>query len=782
MLTLLRNPFMNVAVAATLALGAACELPEDFDTEPGQPKDEGAGGKAEAWNTTSDNPRTFAPDLQYRFDSLPSSGETETPPWAGNYWPTYQDNINHRWDGPSSVSPAAKFGLAFGISGVEDAVSQHHGIDSMSTAKSCTQNSQCDASLGEACAKRTGASSGRCIPTWFGICHAWAPAALMYKEPERAVDYGGQHFKIQDIKALLSLANNDVDSEFVSLRCDLQPGDIRVDAYGRPTNRSCRYTNPGTYHVLLANFLGLRKQGFVEDRTQSAEVWNQPIRSFEVLEQREVTEQEANSLLGVITDGGTVTESDSVAKDAWKHYGPFPIAAGDSLFVGMTGTGDADLYVRFNARPTAASGGYDCRPYADNSAESCNLTAPATATSYYVSVNGYAATSSFEVQMRSGSSPTQYQFNASAERLVYVKTKVGWISESPAGTDGNLASTIDRYTKYDTYEYILEINAAGDIFGGEWVGASKLSHPDFLWLPTGLSATSVAGGKIKWSDVKTIYDLSISDDPTPPATGATWHGNGSLISFTSGTMTGYGLDKDMSRAHPGAGKPVVFFQWEIDQRDGTRLRIEGPGTATITYGTWSDRNSDRVYENVTLPFVLDPARDGKTVADGSYYVVAVAFSQAPGSAADVVATATTAAATSATSRAAQPITVDGHTWNGTGSIIGKTSGTQTGYGLDKDVANIHPTSANNPVVFFQWEIDGSDGRTLELSAPGMTSATITYGSWDSRGADITRTVTLPYTLNPAADGKATADGTYYVIKVAFDRKPAAATSVQALVK
>ena len=35
----------------------------------------------------------------------------------------------------------------------------------------------------------------------------------------------------------------------------------------------------------------------------------------------------------------------------------------------MTGTGDADLYVRFGATPTAST--YDCRPYLDGATEKC---------------------------------------------------------------------------------------------------------------------------------------------------------------------------------------------------------------------------------------------------------------------------------------------------------------------------------------------------------------------------------------------------------------------------
>ena len=55
----------------------------------------------------------------------------------------------------------------------------------------------------------------------------------------------------------------------------------------------------------------------------------------------------------------------------------------------MTGTGDPDLYVRFGAAPTLTS--YDCRPYLDGAAETCNLTVPAGQTQAFLSVKGFAA-------------------------------------------------------------------------------------------------------------------------------------------------------------------------------------------------------------------------------------------------------------------------------------------------------------------------------------------------------------------------------------------------------
>ncbi|MGC4123082.1 MAG: M57 family metalloprotease [Myxococcales bacterium] len=92
------------------------------------------------------------------------------------------------------------------------------------------------------------------------------------------------------------------------------------------------------------------------------------------------------------TPAATTTEkvnNVSVAKSGSKYYGPYNVTAGTVLDVTMTGTGDADLYVNFGAKPTTTT--YACRPYLDGTAESCSLTVPTGATTAYIMVKGYVA-------------------------------------------------------------------------------------------------------------------------------------------------------------------------------------------------------------------------------------------------------------------------------------------------------------------------------------------------------------------------------------------------------
>ena len=80
---------------------------------------------------------------------------------------------------------------------------------------------------------------------------------------------------------------------------------------------------------------------------------------------------------------GISHESSAVLAGEEAHFGPFS-AESTALEVTLSGTGDADLFVRRDSAPTIAN--YDCRPYLSDSEEICTLDGPGT---FYVMVSGY---------------------------------------------------------------------------------------------------------------------------------------------------------------------------------------------------------------------------------------------------------------------------------------------------------------------------------------------------------------------------------------------------------
>jgi hypothetical protein len=86
-------------------------------------------------------------------------------------------------------------------------------------------------------------------------------------------------------------------------------------------------------------------------------------------------------------------ESSSVAKDEEKRYETPTLPAGKYSFA-ITGTGDADLYLRTGKAPTTSE--WECRPYRTSSKETCLVTLNAPAP-VHVMVRGYATTSTYKL-------------------------------------------------------------------------------------------------------------------------------------------------------------------------------------------------------------------------------------------------------------------------------------------------------------------------------------------------------------------------------------------------
>lgn len=110
----------------------------------------------------------------------------------------------------------------------------------------------------------------------------------------RAAAVQGVRFEINDLKALISMTYTEgLSTRMVSLRCD-------EDGEGNNLHgiNACRDTNPGTFHLVLANLLGLQRTAFIHDRTYDDEVWNFPVVSYRVTRNDRVSAATANNMLG----------------------------------------------------------------------------------------------------------------------------------------------------------------------------------------------------------------------------------------------------------------------------------------------------------------------------------------------------------------------------------------------------------------------------------------------------------------------------------------------------
>ncbi len=90
--------------------------------------------------------------------------------------------------------------------------------------------------------------------------------------------------------------------------------------------------------------------------------------------------------------------TESIAQGKWVYYGPFSISQFRKLVVNMTGTGNADLYVRKADPPTETN--FTCRPQLSTSNEGCTMLPPdptERAATYYVGVKGVGANNTYKL-------------------------------------------------------------------------------------------------------------------------------------------------------------------------------------------------------------------------------------------------------------------------------------------------------------------------------------------------------------------------------------------------
>lgn len=234
------------------------------------------GAFGAAWNTRND-PSSFGSNYNYIMSQLPKSVSTATTPWSDTYWPSFQGGIANRWQDSANGYP----GFNYHLNTKAELQSGSVNINVLSPAE------KYDIFLGRYDYPLVNSEWNRVSPNdanWEGLCHGWAPAAIDYKQPNATAVVNPDGIQIQfgssDVKALLTyfLAQYaQGDTRFVADRCNT---DIKADP-SKANLAECWDINPGTFHVIMANEIGLKNIAFVADVDRSIEVWNQPVFGYQ---------------------------------------------------------------------------------------------------------------------------------------------------------------------------------------------------------------------------------------------------------------------------------------------------------------------------------------------------------------------------------------------------------------------------------------------------------------------------------------------------------------------
>ena len=192
-----------------------------------------------------------------------------------------------------------------------------------------------------------------------------------------------------------------------------------------------------------------------------------------------------------------------------------------------------------------------------------------------------------------GSSGSTYVFNPAAEQFSYVNMSFNYANALPSEPVGNVAPT-HQEGQMDL-QYVLELNAAGEIIGGEWVGASQKTHPDFIWLalePMQGSGTKYFGNpNVDVNAVLSMWAESVGLDPKNPPPGLrepAWVKDwGKFVTFevvldenqTGAVFMGREVALQIKRRQPLYGD--VELDVSVNGSTKTTLKPTGQGDTTL---------------------------------------------------------------------------------------------------------------------------------------------------------------------------------------------------------
>jgi hypothetical protein len=369
--------------------------------------------------SVDDDGAVYKPELlrsyyESHFAKLPLAGHLATIPWASTYWPSKVGGIAAFWNLTADEEKELRGSNAMAAHPLTFKKFTEAEIRSMSLAQlarlSPAHKYEIYAGNFDFLSvnwerQRTSIETN----DWEGLCDGWASAALNFAAPKPVVLRGKTGimvpFGASDIEALLIYYQSKIYRDNKKTRA--KASTWRKVAAGqrcredlkkfpeRAVSPECKGINAGSFHIILANRIGLNQQGVVIDVTRGEEVWNQPVYGY---------------------------SSKTVKKDA-------------------------PIY---------------------------NTAAPNTA------------------------------------QIIEQETVLEYVQESEAHWDNLGAKNADYLVKI-TYRYNLELDAQGNIIGGEWISWDR---PDYM--SHRLRPPTFDGGIGHWTLIPEIYEQSLKvEGPVP---------------------------------------------------------------------------------------------------------------------------------------------------------------------------------------------------------------------------------------------------------------------------
>jgi hypothetical protein len=305
-------------------------------------------GKREAIDTLNRVSR-FHPDMTptsafHLYDESLTEGESDVYVFASQWWPQSKNGTAWRWQpgagqdynvhtDVSRLSPIEKYDTLVnpGQTRQVAAVSHCEYGDFVENGEDCEKIDRPALTVAGPATQwelqNQGTYQTYDPENWWGHCNGWASYATTEPlgfpvrdvsvrleageivECASASEPGCVLFKMADVEALMTELYFSDQATFTGRRCNTAPDEIERDADGRPTDPACRDLNPGSFHVAITGAFGRGARNLVEGReaehppfiidyNYDHEIWNYPVVDYQILDQEEITEAEAQELVG----------------------------------------------------------------------------------------------------------------------------------------------------------------------------------------------------------------------------------------------------------------------------------------------------------------------------------------------------------------------------------------------------------------------------------------------------------------------------------------------------
>jgi Transglutaminase elicitor len=271
----------------------------------------------EAWDPTND-PLIFSSEYNRKFKSLPRKGKVLNEPWSDTYWPSKSGGIAVRWNATNPELNKPAWDYDFLTKEQVIALPESDRAQLSPAEKYDIYTGRFDYPTTKWQRQNTSPSD----EGWWGLCHGWSPASYLFKEPSpvtlKSVDGILIPFGSSDVKAMLTLQlATEGSSVLLGQRCN---ADLSTNPDAGKT-LPCRDTNAGSFHMVMANQMGILGQSFSFDLVRDKQVWNQPVLSYKTktLGQRPPSAQAAPGTkveYRVMTEVTYVSEQSS----SWKPH------------------------------------------------------------------------------------------------------------------------------------------------------------------------------------------------------------------------------------------------------------------------------------------------------------------------------------------------------------------------------------------------------------------------------------------------------------------------------